>query len=154
MLLGQPLILRDCTCESHHLDMSPEKRVARTFSVRDLVVVDLHGAHGTALRRHLVLIECVLGVVLGAALGGYLLHFGGVVGWISGLWSLGIAANYVPPTDYAVALSRPGRLSAAVGQIDDYPGAARYYTVAQWRLLVPFLVLMLALRPSDRAPGS
>lgn len=117
------------------------------FSVRELAVIDLYGAHGTVLRRRLVLIEFVLSVAVGAALGGYMVGHGGIVGWISGVWLLGVALNYVPLTVYGVALSRPGRLRAAVRQIDGYPGTARYYSVAQWRLIVPLLLVVLA-RPT------
>lgn len=114
------------------------------FSVRELAVIDLHGAHGRLLRRRLVLLEFVLCVAVGAPLGGCLIEHGGMAGWISGVWLLGIALNYVPLLGYAVALSPPGRLRAAVRQIGGYPATARYYSVAQWRLIVPFLLVVLA----------
>jgi hypothetical protein len=117
------------------------------FDVEQLVAIDMHGARGSALRRHLVQVEFPLAVVLAAAIGGYLLSRGGTAGWISGLWLFGIAANYVPLTYYAVQLSRRGRLAAAVAALDDLAAASRYYSIAQLRLLVPYLVAVLASRP-------
>jgi hypothetical protein len=71
-------------------------------------------------------LEFPLAVVLAAAIGGYLLTRGGAAGWISGLWLLGIGANYVPLTYHVVRLSRRGRVAAAVAAIDDLPAASRY----------------------------
>ena len=116
-----------------------------TFDLRTFVAIDMHGARGGALRRHLVRIEFPLAIILAATLGGYLISDGGQEGWISGLWLLGIATNYVPLTFHAVRLSRPGQVAAALASVEDLPATRRHYSIAQVRLLVPYWVAVLAM---------
>jgi hypothetical protein len=47
-----------------------------------LAAVDMHGAHGTLLRRRIILSEFVLGAIAGTGLGAFLAVASSSVGWI------------------------------------------------------------------------
>jgi adenosylmethionine-8-amino-7-oxononanoate aminotransferase len=50
--------------------------------VRRLAAVDMHGAHGTLLRRRIILAEFVLGALAGTGLGIFLAVASSSVGWV------------------------------------------------------------------------
>ncbi len=61
------------------------------------------------------------------------------------IWTLGIAANYVPLALHASSLIRPGILAAELDGVD-VSAELRHYTVAQFWVLVPLLLVILAVR--------
>lgn len=119
------------------------------FRVRRLAVIDLHGYGGTSIRRWLVRVEFVLTVLVCLVLGVLLCMHGGLVGWAVGLLLLGIGGNYTVLAGWAVVLWNPQRLAHEF-LASDITADGRYYSLAQWRLAIPFLFLILALRSSER----
>jgi hypothetical protein len=119
------------------------------FRVRRLAVIDLHGYGGSAVRRWLVRIEFFLAAIGCLVLGVFLCAHGGVVGWAVGLALLGIGANYLVLGAWAVVLWNPERLAREF-VVHDITADGPYISRAQWRVAVPFLFLILALRSSER----
>ncbi len=119
------------------------------LDVRRLAALDMHGARGTRRRRRLILVEFALATVGAAALGAWALTSGGAVGVILGVWSLGIAANYLPLTLHVIGLWRQDALHAELAGVN-LRAQLREYTRAQAWLLVPFWVAALALAQARR----
>lgn len=115
------------------------------IDVRRLAAVDMHGAHGTTLRRRVIVAEFVLGAVAGTAIGIAVALVASPLGWrVFGAWIAGACLNYVPLAVHAIALSRPGRLAAELDGVD-VAGELRHYTKAQFWIAVPLLFVVLAL---------
>jgi hypothetical protein len=111
-----------------------------------LAAIDMHGLAGTRVRRTIIVTEFVLGFPAAFALGVYTVLSADSAFWSAfGIWLLGIGVNYLPLALHAISLLRPGRLSAELTGVD-IEREARYYTLAQLWLLVPFLFVVLALR--------
>ena len=87
-------------------------------------------------------------VLVSAAIAIVLISNGGLVRWLFGLWLSGIGANYLALSVYAIALRDPERLRAEVAAIPDLGGEARYYSIAQARLVIPGLVAVMAVLDS------
>lgn len=119
------------------------------MDVRRLAALDMHGTRGTRRRRRLILGEFALATAGGAALGAWALTSGGAVGVILGVWSLGIAANYLPLTLHVIALWRQPALDAELAGIN-LRAELREYSRAQAWLVVPFWVAALALAQARR----
>lgn len=122
------------------------------FRVRRLAALDLVGARGTALRRRVVLTEFLAAATAGVLVGGWLLTSGRVSGSVVGGWCLGVGANYAALAAHALHLLRANRLAGEVAAIPDPVAEARWYTVSQLLLVVPFLLVVLALAQLHR-PG-
>jgi hypothetical protein len=112
--------------------------------VRRLAAVDMHGAHGTLLRRRIILAEFVLGALAGTGLGVFLAVASSSVGWcVFGALLAGICLNYVPLALHALQLSRRGALVAELRGVD-LPRELRRYTKLQFWIAVPLLFVGLA----------
>jgi hypothetical protein len=115
------------------------------FDVRRLAAVDMHALKGSEFRRRIILAEFLVAAVAGFAIGLYLLlGVGGTVATILGLYTLGIAANYVPLAIHALSLRRPARLREELRGVD-LRGELRYYTLAQFWVFVPLLFVWFEL---------
>jgi hypothetical protein len=66
---------------------------------------------------------------------------------IIGIWIALMGANYVPLAIYAIDFSRGPRLQEELKDVDTRR-ELRYYSVAQFWVLVPLLFVLLALRES------
>ena len=119
------------------------------FRVRRLAVIDLHGSSGTRRRRWLVSSEFAMAVAVSVILCMLFCVHGGVNGWIIGVLILGIGCNYAVLTGWAIVLWNPQRLADEF-QATSVAVDGRYYSIGQWRLAVPFLFVILALRSSER----
>lgn len=119
------------------------------LDVRRLAALDMHGAAGTRLRRRVILVEFVVGVIGSAALGAWALSWGGAVGLLLGVWLLGLAANYVPLTGHVLALWPKPKLDAELAEVE-LRAQLRQYTRAQLWVLVPFWIAGLALVQARR----
>jgi hypothetical protein len=114
------------------------------MDVRRLAAVDMHGAHGTTLRRRVIVAEFVLGAIVGTALGVLVAVASDDLGMrLFGAWIAGACLNYVPLSVHAVSLLAPGRLEAELDGVD-VMGELRYYTKAQVLVAVPLLLVVLA----------
>ena len=125
-------------------------RSATELNVRRLAALDMHGAHGTRLRRRVILAEFGLGAICCLVLGVWALSLGGAVGIVIGIWLLGLAANYVPLTAHVLALWRSEALGAELAGAD-LDAELSHYTRAQIWVLVPFWVAGLALAQARQA---
>ena len=123
------------------------------LDVRRLAAVDMHGTRGTRRRRLIILAEFALGTLGCAALGVWVLTWGGAIGVVLGVWLLGLGANYAPLAWNVAAMWRPGRLEAELAGADLHE-ELRYYTRAQIWVFVPFWIGGLALAQAARAAGS
>lgn len=113
--------------------------------VRRLAAVDMHALKGTELRRRVIIAEFVLAAIGGLAIGLYLLlGVGGTLGTIVGLYTLGVAVNYVPLAVHALSLRRPSRLREELRGVD-LRGELRYYTLAQFWVFVPLVFVWFEL---------
>ncbi len=120
-------------------------------NVRRLAAVDMHGAHGTSLRRTVIVSEFVLGAVAGTPLGILLATRASALGWLLlGIWIAGICLNYVPLALHALSLAGRGRLESELRGAD-ISQELRHYTKAQLWIFVPLLFVVLA--PLQRASG-
>jgi hypothetical protein len=114
------------------------------LDVRRLAAVDMHGAHGTTLRRRLIVAEFVLGALIGTALGVFVAVSSDALGGrLFGAWVAGACLNYVPLALHAVSLLPPGKLDAELEGVD-VMGELLYYTKAQVLVAVPLLLVVLA----------
>lgn len=108
----------------------------------------MHALKGTDFRRRVIIIEFVAAAIGGFAIGLYLLlGVGGTVATIVGLYTLGIAANYVPLAIHALSLRQPARLREELRGVD-LRGELRHYTLAQFWVFVPLVFVWFEL--SDR----
>lgn len=113
--------------------------------VRRLAAVDMHALKGTDLRRRIIIAEFVAAAIGGFAVALYLLlGIGGTVATVIGLYTLGIAANYVPLAIHALSLRRPARLREELRGVD-LRGELRYYTRAQFWVFVPLIFVWFEL---------
>lgn len=114
------------------------------LDVRRLAAVDMHGTHGTLLRRRIILAEFVLGALAGTGLGVFLAVASSSVGWrVFGAVLAGICLNYVPLAWHASQLSHRGALDAELRGVD-LPRELRRYTKLQFWIAVPLLFVGLA----------
>ena len=121
------------------------------LDVRRLAAVDMWGSAGVRWRRWVILIEFLLGVVGGGALGiGLIVARDGFLGRLLGAWLIGVALNYVPLAVHALALIRPNALEAELTGVDVYQ-ELRHYTTAQFWVVVPVLLVILGARQWVRA---
>jgi hypothetical protein len=118
------------------------------FRVRRLAVIDLHGSAGSVLRLWLVRSEFVIAVALAAALGGVFLVSATPQGTLLGIIALGIACNYVVLAIWAFIL-RGARLAEEFAA-HDIREDGRRISLGQWRLFVPLLLVVLAMRNCER----
>jgi hypothetical protein len=115
------------------------------MNVRRLAAIDMHGTQGTTRRRRIILAEFVAGVAVSVAFGIWLVaSASGLGGRIFGIWMIGAGLNYAPLAAYAIALSRPGALSAELAGVDT-GGELRRYSILQLWILVPFSLVVLAV---------
>jgi hypothetical protein len=116
------------------------------MSVRRLAAIDMYGTKGRLLRRRLVVMEFV-GAVLVCLFLFLLLVLKGhsVALTIIGIWIALIGANYVPLAIHAIDFSWGSRLLEELQSVD-IRQELRYYSVAQFWVLVPLLFVLLALR--------
>jgi hypothetical protein len=118
------------------------------LSVRRLAAIDMYGAKGRLLRRRLILLEFVAAVPVCLFLAGLLILEGNSVALrIIGIWIALMGANYVPLAIYAIDFSRGPRLLDELKAVDTRQ-ELRYYSVAQFWVLMPLLFVLLALRES------
>jgi hypothetical protein len=114
--------------------------------VRRLAAVDMWGTAGTRFRRRIILAEFVAGAVLGVALGIVVMATAGGTGWtLFGAYLVGICLNYVPLALHAIELYPAGRLEGELAGVD-VRGELRTYTVRQFWIFVPLLLVVLELR--------
>lgn len=119
------------------------KAVHTVFDVRRFTALDMFGRVGALWRRRIVVAEFVagcLGVFVVAAL---VLRTGHS---LVGGWLLGVAFNYLPLAAHALSLFPDGRLEAELAGLDtdDFPRELGRASVAQFLLVVPFLVALAA----------
>ena len=118
------------------------------MSVRRLAAIDMYGTKGKRLRRRLVLVEFVAVVLVCFFLSALLILKGDSVALIIiGIWIALLGANYVPLAIYAIDFSRGSRLLEELKAVD-IRQELRYYSVAQFWVLVPLLFVLLAFRES------
>jgi hypothetical protein len=128
------------------------------FNVRRLAAVDMHGTAGARWRRRVIVMEFIVGTVVGVALGlGIALSSRTVGGQLFGAWLTGMGANYLALALHAVSLSRPGALDTELAGAD-VRRELRHYGLAQLWLVIPISVAVVALaqlrRPAERAASS
>lgn len=121
------------------------------INLRKLAAMDM-ALHGVRI----ITAEFAIGIVLPLALGLLSLRSGPLgLDWqtVSGVWLIGIAANYLPLFFYAVAIARAGTAKA---EGEPEFARARRYNVQQLLILVPFLIAVAALvqELSSRMIGS
>jgi hypothetical protein len=119
------------------------------LDVRRLAALDMHGARGTRRRRLIILAEFALGTLVCAAFGVWALTSGGTLGFVLGVWLLGLGANYLLLTWNVALLWRPGRLHEELVGADLYVELRRY-TRAQIWVLAPFWIAALAVVQASR----
>jgi hypothetical protein len=113
------------------------------INIRKLAAVDM-ALNGTRF----ILIEFAIGIVLPLVLGLNSIRsdlFGVVHSvWETalGFWLVGIAANYIPLFIYAVKIARDGTVK---DEGDPEIARANRYTIQQFIIFVPLLVVILAL---------
>ncbi|MDQ6880255.1 MAG: hypothetical protein M3082_21635 [Candidatus Dormibacteraeota bacterium] len=116
------------------------------LDVRRLAAVDMYGGAGTAVRRHLILAEFVIGTVGGIVIGLWVSIGAASTGWrLFGAWIAGIGVNYLPLALHAASLSRVGALDAELAGVD-VAQELRRYTYLQFWIVVPLLLAALAVR--------
>ena len=116
-----------------------------TLDVRRLAALDMHGARGTRRRRLIIMAEFAFGTIASLVLGIWALTLGGPLGFVVGVWLLGLAANYLPLAAHVLALWPPGRLQAELEGADLHAELSLYTRRQIW-VLVPFWIAGLALR--------
>jgi hypothetical protein len=119
--------------------------VAR-FDVRRLAAADMYGTVGSPVRRRVIVVEFITGLVGCLALGIVALLAGGPVQWAIGAWLCGVALNYVPLAAHAISLTRPGALAAELSGVD-VRAELMHYALRQLWIVVPLFVVIAALRP-------
>jgi hypothetical protein len=125
---------------------SPADDTMAGVNVKRLAAIDMHGARGTTRRRRIILAEFVAGVAVPVAFGIWLAaDASGLGGRIFGIWMIGAGLNYAPLAGYAIALSRPGALSAELAGVDTGRELRRYSVLQLW-ILVPLSFVVLAVR--------
>lgn len=115
------------------------------LDLRRLAAVDMYGSAGSPVRRRVILVEFVAGLVGCVALGVWAARGGGPVRAGFGAYLALVGLNYAPLALHAVRLSRRGALDRELAGVD-IPAALRHYTPRQFWLAVPVLPLVLALR--------
>lgn len=116
------------------------------MNVKRLAAIDMYGAEGTMRRRRIILAEFLAGAVILVALGLWIVARGTSLGGrVLGIWMIGAGLNYVPLAAYAIALRRPGALSAELAGVDTSRELRRYSVLQLW-LLVPVSVVVFAVR--------
>lgn len=116
--------------------------------MRRLAAIDMWGTKGSPLRRRLILVEFVIGAVGGLGLGVVTLLNASTAIWtMIGIWLIGLGLNYVPLALHAISLSRSGELERELEGADTW-SEIRFYTKAQFRILVPLWIAILALPQS------
>jgi hypothetical protein len=124
--------------------------MAIRLDVCRLAAIDMWGSAGAKWRRWAILTEFVVGVFGIGAIGIAALSSGGAVRTVIGLWFIGVAANYVPLSLYAIAFVRPGALEAEIEGVDVF-AELRHYTTAQLWVVVPLVLVVLAAVQSSAA---
>jgi hypothetical protein len=115
------------------------------MNVRRLAAIDMHGARGATRRRRIILAEFAAGVVVAVAFGIWLAAYASSLGGhLFGIWMIGAGLNYAPLAAYAIALSRPGALSAELAGVDTGRELRRYSVLQLW-ILVPLSLVVLAV---------
>lgn len=120
-----------------------------SFRTRRLAVIDLHGYSGSRVRLWLVRVEMLLATAVGALVGTLFIRQGTASGWVLGLPAVGVAANYLVLTLWVLVLWNRERLAAEF-IAHEIAEDGRYYTVGQFRLVIPFYFVFLAGRPTER----
>ncbi|MCZ7438962.1 hypothetical protein O7598_21320 [Micromonospora sp. WMMC241] len=119
------------------------------LDVRRLAAVDMHGPAGSPVRRRVILVEFVAGLLGCVALGCWAVAAGGPVRTVAGGYLALVGLNYAPLALHAAALSRRGALDRELAGVDVH-AELRHYTLAQLWIFVPLLVLWLAVRQARR----
>ncbi|MEU4480009.1 hypothetical protein AB0F68_18420 [Micromonospora sp. NPDC023966] len=119
------------------------------FDVRRLAAVDMHGSAGSPVRRRVILVEFVVGLVGCVALGLWAARGGGPVRAALGGYLALVGLNYAPLALHAVSLSRRGALERELDGVD-VPAELRYYTPRQLWIFVPLVPVVLAARQARR----
>jgi hypothetical protein len=114
--------------------------MAAIRDVRRFTALDMRGRAGSLRRRRFIRAEFVLSCVVALALAAFLLANGA---WLIGFWVLGIGVNYIPLAMYSVVLFPGHHVERELAGVD-LPTEARRAGVAQFGLLVPFLVAIVA----------
>lgn len=115
------------------------------MNVKRLAAIDMHGASGTSRRRRIILAEFTAGLAALLALGTWVaVDALGVGTRVFGIWLIGAGLNYAVLAGYAIALSRPGALSAELAGVDT-ARELRRYTVFQLWILVPLSLIVIAV---------
>jgi hypothetical protein len=113
--------------------------------VKRLAAIDMYGARGTTRRRRIVLAEFAAGAVASVAFGIWLVAYASSLGGrLFGIWMIGAGLNYALLAAYAIALSRPGALSAELAGADTGRELRRYSVLQLW-ILVPLSLVVLAV---------
>ncbi len=108
----------------------------------------MYGTKGTLLRSRLIRMEFVAAVPVSFLLSALLILDGNSVAQtIIGIWIALMGANYVPLGIYAIDFARDSHLREELKHVDTRQ-ELRYYSVAQFWVVVPLLFVVLALRES------
>lgn len=116
------------------------------MNVKRLAAIDMYGTRGTVRRRRVITAEFILGTAGAMAFGIWLTGSAAGLGdRLFGLWAIGVSLNYAPLAAYAVALNRPGALSAELAGTDTNRELRRYGLLQFW-VAVPLALTGLAVR--------
>ena len=113
-----------------------------TINPRKLAAIDI-----VFLGSKLIIAEFASGVLLSAALGGFVLFRSHSLKQTAiGLYLISLGINYVPMLMYAVAISLAGRARAELGDelADRRQAMAKYRRQSLW-LLIPFAIPIIAI---------
>jgi hypothetical protein len=122
--------------------------------VRRLAAIDMHGLHGTARRRRLVLAEFVLGTVALVVIGtASIFASDSIIGRIVGWWMMGAGLNYALLAVHAVRLCRPWLLAEELAGVD-VGSELRRYTILQLWIFVPLLLVIFQIAGRAARRGS
>lgn len=114
--------------------------------VRRLAAVDMYGGAGSRLRRRVILVEFIVGVLGGPLIALWAASDSQSAGrLILAGWLFSISANYLPLAWHALALSRRGALEAELANVDVLSELRRYAGAQLW-VLVPLLLVVQGIR--------
>jgi hypothetical protein len=115
------------------------------MNVRRLAAIDMYGARGTTRRWRIILAEFAAGAAVSVAFGSWLAVFASILGGrMLGIWMIGAGLNYALLAVYAIALSRPGTLSAELAGVDTGRELRRYSVLQLW-IFVPLSLVVIAV---------
>jgi hypothetical protein len=138
---------------------SPERDTTDSgfINVQKLAALDMV-LHGTKL----ILAECVFTVLIGCALGGFIVYVQLVLAgsarspWLLlfGVYMILIGLNYVPLLLYAIGIARRGNARDVIARdLERKDAFVRKYSLRQLVLLLPLVIPILAITQELRKPA-